>query len=274
MQRGSVKKKLPVLLPFPPILFLNVGKKTLPFIIKRSDDNMPWPTQFKIMLELKRNQIIFQAIFLGMWPRKNTTPTTIANGLPKRPQRKKWYDVIWYNMIWYDMIRYDMIWYDLHIRMGVRKQQCNSTNAPLKDDKLAHGWASLQKQRPWLFFSILRCPSFNGYALTSYHHWEARLLSCVAVSSHPFRNQDRGFFFHVFFFFSFFEILIISSTGGHGGTDFDRHVEQRWPYYFLGKRLPHTRRHWLWLALRAGAAFLFLGQEPATHTAALTSAGA
>ena len=110
MQRGSVKKKLPVLLPFPPILFLNVGKKTLPFIIKRSDDNMPWPTQFKIMLELKRNQIIFQAIFLGMWPRKNTTPTTIANGLPKRLQRKKWYDMIWYDMIWYDMIWYDMIY--------------------------------------------------------------------------------------------------------------------------------------------------------------------
>ena len=156
---------------------------------------MPWPTQFKIMLELKRNQIIFQAIFLGMWPRKNTTPTTTANGLPKRLQRKIWYDMIWYGMIWYDMIYIsEWAWGNSNATQQTRLSMM--INWPMDEQAFKNNGRGF-------FFPILRCPSFNGYALASYHHWEARLLSCVAVSSHPFRNQDRGFFFISFSFFRF-----------------------------------------------------------------------
>ena len=252
MQRGSVKKKLPVLLPFPPILFLNVGKKTLPFIIKRSDDNMPWPTQFKIMLELKRNQIIFQAIFLGMWPRKNTTPTTIANGLPKRPQRKKWYDMMWYDIIWYDMIWYDMIWYDM---IYISEWAWGNSNATQQTRlSMMISWpmdeqAFKNNGRGSFWFSILTVSEFQwlraGF-ISSLKGAFVELRCCFLTSIQ--KSRSRIFFPCLFLFFVFWN-----------------------PYYFFYRR---SRRRWLRQARRAEVALLFLAQEAATHTAALTLAGA
>jgi len=46
------------------------------------------------------------------------------------------------------------------------------------------------------------------------------------------------------------------------------------PYYFLWRRLPHTRDTGPQPAHRAEAALLFLVQEAATHTGYWTSAGA
>ena len=68
---------------------------------------------------------------------------------------------------------------------------------------------------------------------------------------------------------NFFESLTISCAGGcrtHAGLDLGRRVEQRWPYYFLCRRLPHTRCYGPWPARRAEAALLFLVREAATHT--------
>ena len=70
----------------------------------------------------------------------------------------------------------------------------------------------------------------------------------------------------------FFESLTISCAGGcrtHAGLDLGRRVEQRWPYYFLCRRLPHTRLHRPRLARRAEVALLFLVQEGRDTHAAL-----
>ena len=74
-----------------------------------------------------------------------------------------------------------------------------------------------------------------------------------------------------------FESLTISCARGcrtHAGLDFGRRVEQSWPWYFLRRRLPHTRRTGLRLARRTEVALLFLVREAAAHTPDWTSAGA
>ena len=66
MQKGSVKKKLPVLLLFPLPFFFSRWQKALPFTVERQDDHTPWPAQSPIMLLFHGTQTIFQAILLGM----------------------------------------------------------------------------------------------------------------------------------------------------------------------------------------------------------------
>ena len=68
--------------------------------------------------------------------------------------------------------------------------------------------------------------------------------------------------------------LVQEAIATHGATDFGRRIKQRWPYYFLCRKLPHTRRTGPRPARRAEVALLFLVQEAAAHTRDWTSASA
>ena len=84
----------------------------------------------------------------------------------------------------------------------------------------------------------------QGVALPWGSHYYEPPLICVWGSHYQNFELSPPSFFRAKRGENFFESLTISCAGGchtHAELDLGRRVEQRRPYYFLCRRLPHTR---------------------------------